>query len=338
VILAGDIGGTNTALALFDRDPASGALSELSSTNFPSAKHESFEEIVSLFLEEERRASGLVDAACFGIAGAVLDGRVSTTNLPWNEIDATRLARLIGVAQVTLLNDLEATAYGMLALEESEFVDLNPDARVSRAGTAVVIAAGTGLGAAQLIWDGSSHFAAAGEGGHADFAPRNEEEIQLHRFLQAEVRGRVSWERILSGRGLSSLYRFVRASAQLDEPEPAWLAERLADEDPSSVISELALADKDSACVRALELFSAIYGAEAGNMALRALAVGGVFLAGGIAPKILPFLKRGPFMSAFTDKGRFSDFMRKTPVRVATNDSAPVLGAAHRAVLAGRRS
>ncbi len=334
MILAGDIGGTKTVLALFERGGSPGVLRELRSETFQSAKHESLEEILSLFLEADEQAPGFLAAACFGVAGAVIDGRASTTNLPWSEIDANELARTTGTPQVDLLNDLEAAAYGMLVLPEQEFVDLNPSAR-TRKGNAVVIAAGTGLGQAQLIWDGEAHLAAAGEGGHSDFAARTDEEVELLRFLRREVGGRVSWERILCGPGLHAVYRFTRSLN--DAAEPNWLSERFASEDPSAVVSQVAIAGDDPACERALELFASIYGAEAGNMALRVLAVGGVFVAGGIAPKILPFLQKSGFMEAFTDKGRFSDLMRATPVRVATNPRAPLLGAAHRAGQARRR-
>jgi glucokinase len=324
MILAGDIGGTKTVLALFER--SADGLRECASETFASAEHGSLEEILALLFEKHGRPP--VEAACFGVAGAVIDGRASTTNLPWRELDERTLARSLDTPRVILLNDLEAAAYGMLVLREDEFVELDRGARAEPRGNAAVIAAGTGLGEAQLFWNGEFHQAVAGEGGHADFAPRTDEEFELLRFLRAELGGRVSWERVLSGPGLHAIYRYTRSCSG---PEPEWLAERLRGEDPSAVISEVGLGDRDPVCRRALELFVSIYGAEAGNMALRVLAVGGVFVAGGIAPRILPALRSGAFLEAFRDKGRFSELLRGVPVRVATNPRAPLLGAAHHA-------
>ncbi len=320
ILLAGDIGGTKTVVSLFER--AGDSLRTLREDVFESAAHARFDEILSAFLADA--SPGPIAAACFGVAGAVMDGRAQTTNLPWS-LDEGEISRGTGIPRVRLLNDLEASAYGMLALRPDQRAVLNPGAKGAR-GHIAVIAAGTGLGEALLYWDGDRHRAVASEGGHAGFAPRSEEEIELLRFMRADLGGRVSTERVLSGPGLHNVYRFVRESG--GEPEPHWLAERMRSEDPSAVIGSVGVEGGDPACVRALELFTSIYGSEAGNMALRYLAFGGVVVGGGIAPKILPVLEAGGFVEAFTDKGRFSDMLRGIQVSVALEPRAPVLGAA----------
>jgi glucokinase len=263
-----------------------------------------------------------VDAACFGVAGPVVDGRCVATNLPW-VLDEAGLASSIPARRVRLLNDLEATGYGVLALPPAALVTLHAGA--PRPGTMVLIAAGTGLGEALLIWDGARHRVVGSEGGHADFAPRTDLEVELLRFLRKEF-GRVSYERVLSGPGLLNIYRFLRAQGRA--AEPAWLRARIESEDPSAVVAEVGLAGSDPVCVQALDLFAAIYGAEAGNLALKALAVGGVFVAGGIAPKIRAKLEDGTFVTAFCDKGRFAALMASIPVRLSLEPRAALLGAA----------
>jgi glucokinase len=322
LILAGDIGGTKTVIALFER--TSEGVAPQADRTFPSADYDSLEQIVALFLEDHRSAR--VDAACFGVAGAVIDHRSRTTNLPWL-LEEDALARACGSPRAKLLNDLEAAAYGMLHLGPDERLILNPGSRVPRRGNVAVIAAGTGLGEALLIWDGQQHQPVATEGGHASFAPTNEREDALLEFLRRELGGHVSGERVLSGPGLHNVYRFLRSTS--GEPEPDWLKERMQHEDPGAVVSTVALDGKDPVCADALEMFVSLYGAEAANLALKCLAVGGVFVGGGIAPKILPALRSGAFMRAFTDKGRFSDLLRSVEVSVALNPRAPLLGAAH---------
>ncbi len=324
MILAGDIGGTKTVLRLYERK-GNGLLAGRTEI-YPSADLRSLDEALERFLgggEAER-----VEAAGFGVAGPVIGGRAVTTNLPWQDLEAAELARRLGVEHVALLNDLQAAAYGMLVLPDEDLVSLNPGVEASREGNMAVVAAGTGLGEALLVWDGSRHIAVATEGGHVDFPPRNEEEFELLRFLQREF-GRVSSERILAGPGIHNIYRFVRE--RRGDPEPSWLTERMAREDPSAVVSAVALEKGDATCVHALELFVGLYGAEAGNLALKVLAMGGVFVGGGIAPKILPALQTGTFLEAFLAKGRFRELLERIPLRVATNPSAPLLGAAHRA-------
>jgi glucokinase len=323
-ILAGDIGGTKTVLALFE--PRGARLESLAEATFQSRAHASLEEILDHFLEAHRDVK--LRAACFGVAGVVIDGKSNITNLPW-VLDQQRLAQVSGAPHAALLNDLEAAAYGMLALGDHERRNLNTG-NPSIGGNIAVIAAGTGLGEALIGWDGDEHRVYASEGGHASFAPRSDEQIELLRFLHAELGGRVSTERVLSGPGLHNIYRFVRQCSQDDEP--SWLSKRMAEQDPSAVISELALASQDACCARSLELFISIYGAEAGDIALRYLATGGVLIGGGIAPKILPALETGSFMQAFTDKGRYSEMLAAIPVSVVLEPRAPLLGAAHYAL------
>jgi glucokinase len=266
-----------------------------------------------------------IESACFGIAGPVVDGKVKTPNLPWM-IDTAELRRALKLESVTLLNDLEAAAYGIFTLENDEFHTLNEGA-IRQSGNKALIAAGTGLGQAILHDDGRRFHPLASEGGHADFAPRNELEIELLRYLIARF-GHVSYERVLSGPGLLNVYRFLKESRGLEEPP--WLAEKFAAAgDPSVVISQSALAGEAEICLKTLDLFVSIYGAEAGNLALRAKSVRGLYIGGGIAPKILAKLKDGTFMRSFIDKGRYTDFLTAIPVQVVLNDRAALRGAAY---------
>jgi glucokinase len=266
-----------------------------------------------------------IEAACFGIAGPVVDGGVKTTNLPW-VVDTEELRRTLKLDAVNLLNDLEAAAYGLFTLEDDEFLVLN-EGKMRQVGNKALIAAGTGLGQAILYDDGDHFRPLASEGGHGDFAPRDELEIELFRYLMTRF-GHVSYERILSGPGLFNIYRFLKESRRMEEP--AWLAERFAaGDDPSAIVSKAALAKEAEICVKALDMFVSIYGAEAGNLALRAKSVRGLYVGGGIAPKILDKLKDGTFMRAFLDKGRYTDLLAAMPVRVVLNDKTALRGAAY---------
>lgn len=321
-ILAGDIGGTKTILALFETDGC--RLERVAEASFPSREYESFDAVLAAF--RSRVDGGLgVGAVCLDVAGPVRDGTVRPTNLLWR-IDERGLSGALGGVPVKLLNDLEATAFGMLFLPESELVELNAGARPPRRGHIAVIAAGTGLGEAYLIWDGERHCPLASEGGHADFAPRSEVELDLLRYLRSKLGGRVSYERVLSGPGIHNIYEFLRDSGR--EAEPAWLATELVAGDPSAAISRAARERAEPICVAAMDLFSELYGAEAGNMALRALTYGGVFVGGGIAPKNLDVLRNGSFLRGFLDKGRFSEMLSEIDVRIATNPATALLGAA----------
>jgi glucokinase len=321
LLLAGDIGGTKTVIASFRPGPSGPQLQ--SESTFRSGTHASLGEILESFLGAGTRAR--VTRACFGVAGPVIEGRASITNLPW-DLDERELAEVCG-APTELINDLAANAYGMPALQDEQRVTLN-DGR-ERAGNIAVIAAGTGLGQALLYWDGSDHRVIASEGGHAGFAPRTDEQIELLRFLSAEFGGRVSTERVLSGPGLHNIYRFVRETGS--ESESAEISARFAAGDPSAVVAELALDGADPICQRSLELFASIYGAEAGDLALRTMAFGGVYLGGGIAPKILPALRGSAFLEAFCDKGRFARRVAEIPIHVALEPRTALLGAARRA-------
>ncbi len=322
-LLAGDIGGTKTLLALFER--TGGGLRALRESVFPSRDYASLEEILAAFLAGGPRVE--IAAGCFAVAGPVIDGRAKATNLPW-EMEQSTLARAIGAPRVTLLNDLEGTAYGMLFLRPEEQHVLNAGTRPVLGGNVAVIAAGTGLGEAMLYFDGKQHHPIASEGGHADFAPQTDQEVALLAYLRQRFGGHVSYERILAGPGLHNVYCFLRDTGMAKE-SPELRDVLAAAPDPSPVISQRGLARSDGLCTEALDLFCRVYGAEAGNFALRFLAVGGVFLGGGIAPKILPALSRGSFLEAYTWKGRFTPLLQSIPVRVCLNPKAALHGAAH---------
>jgi glucokinase len=323
VILAGDVGATNTRLGWFD--VRNGALAPGVTRIYESRQEASLEGIVATFLGE---SPGAVRLACLGIAGPVRDGRVEGANLPWI-VDARSLAQRFGLERVLLVNDLEANAWGLAALPDGDFAVLQPG-RPIPTGNAAVISAGTGLGQAGLVWDGQHHRPVASEAGHADWAPQDDLQTALWRFLTAEV-GHVSVERVLSGPGLHNIYRFLRDAQGLAEPD--WLAEALRREEPSPLISRAGLEGRAEICVRALDLFVRIYGAEAGNLGLRMLATAGVYLGGGIAPRILPVLRGPAFLAAFASKGRVRSLLEDIPVRVVLNDRAALLGAARRAAL-----
>lgn len=318
MILAGDIGGTNARLAYFQ--PQNGHLQLVSERVFPSREHRELGEIVVRFLDE---SGARPEAACFGIAGPVRNGRVETSNLPW-VIEQNLLAKQIHTPATVLINDLEASAWGIGALAEADLVPLN---RVTGTvvGNQAVIAPGTGLGEAGLFWDGTRHHVFACEGGHTDFAPQNDLQIELLRFLITKF-GHVSYERILSGPGLVNVYEFLRESGC--GKESALTAAAMEAGDPAAAISRAALAGGDPLSDKALDIWISVYGAEASNLALKILATGGLFLAGGISPKILPKLTGPCFMKAFVNKGRLSPLVESMPVYVVTNDKAGLLGAA----------
>jgi len=307
VILAGDIGGTKTVLALCEAAPVSGAapgtlaFTIVREQVYPCADFDSLEAVLATFLPAG--APHGVIAACFGVAGPVVDGAAQITNLPWR-IEAAVLTAQLGVP-VALLNDLQATALGALVLPPSAFAVLQPDAAASPGATIAVIAPGTGLGEALLVADSVGRYRALpSEGGHADFAPGTDDEIALLRFLRDRHGPHVSYERVLSGDGIGALYDFVRTTT--GAAEPAWLTDELAAGDRNAAISHTALAGRDPTCVRALDMFVEILGAEAGNLALRGVATGGVVVGGGIPPKILPALRQPRFLERFTAKGRFT--------------------------------
>lgn len=322
MILAGDIGGTKTVLALFESDD--GELRVVREQSFPSQSYATFEQILAEFQVEKVAAQ--VRAACFGVAGLVVGGRVHTTNLPW-QLDERALQESIHIPRVKLLNDVEAAAYGMLHLGPDEQSVLQHGAAPKREGNIALIAAGTGLGEAMLYWDGNHYHPIASEGGHTNFGPSSPLEIELLQYLTEHLQGHVSWERVLSGPGFYHIYAFLRDTGHVAEsPE---MAEQLKVGDPNVVISEAGMAGSDPLSKATVELFCSIYGSEAGNLALRCVASGGVFLGGGIAPKLLNALRGGQFLEAFSAKGRFTEFLRRLDVRVALNPKAPLLGSAY---------
>jgi glucokinase len=323
VLLTGDIGGTKTELAYFEA--VDGQLKLGQHERYPSHDHTTLDEIVATFVAEHPAP---IERAAFGIAGPVVKGRATTTNLPWT-VEADSLAHLLQLDHVALINDLEAVAYGTTMLGADDVVVLNRG-RWDATGTVAVIAAGTGLGEAGLWWDGRQHWPFSSEGGHCEFAPRDELELDMLRFMQAEF-GHVSYERILSGPGLVNVYRFLRDTGRASEP--SWLADELRQDDAAAAISAAGVAGTSPLCVQALHVFVSVYGAQAGNLALTINSAGGVFIGGGIAPKILPVLQLPLFMQAFTSKGRLSEILEAMPVKVIVNSTTPLLGAARAAQL-----
>jgi glucokinase len=320
VILAGDIGGTKAVLALCDGNGRVGR-----EAVFPCDDYKSLEAILDVFLRG-REVDGL-HGACFGVAGAVLNGVAKVTNLPWT-IEERAMSQRLGGIPVTILNDLQVTALGTLVLPSEAFGVLQaPTTQPPANGPIAVIAPGTGLGEALMIHDGKRYQALPSEGGHADYAPTTDEEIELLRFLRKMYAGHVSYERVLSGDGIGDIYAFVRQTS--GTREPTWLSQQIAQGDRNAAISKAGLEKTDEACVRALEMFAEILGAEAGNVALRAVATGGVVIGGGISPKILPALQTGALIARFNDKGRFSTWTRTLGVRVTLEPRAALLGAAH---------
>ncbi len=317
-VLAGDIGGTKTSLAVFE---AKGdKLKLVVHESYPSRQYSSLDEIIREFFSANKFSCEL---AGFGIAGPVRDGKCKTTNLPWL-VDAQQLASQMGLAKVCLMNDLEANAWGISALEGKDFYVLNKG-RPIPGGNASIISAGTGLGQAGLIWDGRGYIPFASEGGHADFAPQSDLEIALLQYLKQKYH-HVSWERVVSGMGLVNLYDFLCEHRQSETL--SWLAAEMKAGDPAAVISKAAQANRCSVCVESLELFSHLYGAEVGNHALKIMATGGVYIGGGIAPKILGKLKEQTFMQAFYSKGRMEPLLRDMPVKVILNELTALYGPA----------
>ena len=326
MILAGDIGGTNARLAFYEVQNNEFKLAKMSI--FPSRQYSGLEQIVAEFV----KASDIHPTqACFGIAGPVNNGRVEASNLPWI-IEAKRLADELRIQSAVLINDLEATGWGIGALSASDLVPLNNVISISGAsqGNQAVIAAGTGLGQGGLYWDGKRHHVFASEGGHCDFAPEGELQVELYNYLRSRY-GHVSYERVLSGPGLINIFEFLRDTGRGKPPD--WLVAEMVEKDAAAVISNAALKGQCPLCEQALNVFTSIFGAEAGNLALKLKATGGVFLAGGIAPKILPKLATPMFLEAFLSKGRLRHLMEIIPIQVITNDKLGLLGAARCAYL-----
>jgi glucokinase len=339
MILAGDIGGTKTHLALFDWTTE--RVEPVRLETFQSADYTSLNEMLTEFLVppqpptpvgdleqtkgdgEEPEAPAQIDAACFGVAGPVIQNHSRTTNLPW-VVDGAELAKQFDIPHVRLLNDLEAMAQGILFLRADELVTLNAGTPPQQKQAIALIAAGTGLGESILFWDGTRYKPMPTEGGHADFAPNSDNEIELLRHVRGQYL-HVSYERVLSGPGLHAIYEYLR---DVKKNEPTWLAEKIKAGDPAAEIAEAGLKGQAEIAKQALDLFASIYGAEAGNLALKAMAINGVYLGGGMAPKLLAKLKDGTFMKAFTNKGRYKRLMGNIPVHVVMNQHTGLIGAA----------
>ena len=318
LILAGDIGGTKSNIALFN--VVGGALEQVRSKRFPSSSYPGLNAMIREFLGEEKLP---IRGACFGVPGVVHNGRARPTNLTWG-VDADEIASEFSIPHVSVLNDLEANAYGISQLRIRDFAVIQQGALDAK-GNRCVVSPGTGLGEAGLFWDGQRYRVWACEGGHADFAPRNELQIALLEYLMKQF-GHVSAERIVSGMGIENIYKFLRETGRGREL-PAVAAEMLA-QDPNIVISRHADAGTCPMCVQTLEIFVGCLGAEASNMALKTMATGGVFLGGGIPAKMLPHIRSVAFLHSFNDKGRLSSLMENTPVLVILNEQAALLGAA----------
>jgi glucokinase len=322
MILAGDIGGTYTRLALFE--PSEKFYCKLEK-KFLSRDFSSLEEILQNFLGKER-----ISAACFGIAGPVRQGRSQVVNLPW-AVDASLVSQKLKIPSVRLLNDLEANAYGLRMLKPEELFLLH-EGQARQEGNQALISAGTGLGEAGLYWDGKEHHPFPCEGGHADFAPRNPLEAELFFYLNKKF-GHVSYERVVSGPGIAEIYHFLIETGR--QTMSLSVQEAMKAEAPPKVISEFARLNKDAACVQAIDLFISLYGAEAGNLALKFLSLGGLYIGGGIAPHLIDKMKQGLFYSSFINKGRFKELLSSISIWVILNDRAALLGAAYCAMKKG---
>lgn len=319
MVLAGDVGGTNARLALVEIDARGAALQAVEV--YPSQDYPGLTPIVTRFLVSARVRP---DRACYGIAGPVVDQRCSLSNVSWPVIDAAELARDTGIEQTLLINDFSAVAYGIARLTPDDFVSLQDGVPVAR-GPIGLIGAGTGLGHGFLLWHDGGYGVHPSEAGHAAFAARDEEEWGLVEFLTPQL-GRVSWERILSGPGVVSLYQYLVSGHYA--PEQTMIQQEMQREDPAAVVTRHGLAGTDPLCVKALEMFVSVYGAQAGNLAVTVVATGGIYVAGGIAPRIIDKLRDGTFMESFRALGRFADFAATIPVRVIMNPDVGMLGAA----------
>lgn len=323
LVLAGDVGGTKTLLQLLKVQD--GAFHSVYERRFDSVAYEDFSSLVGEFMRAAAivPAARAIDAACFGVAGPIHGQNATITNLEWT-INAGALGAEFGIANISLINDFTAVGYGIEALREDDVVELQAG-EPELCGVRAVLGAGTGLGEGVLIWQGDHYQALPSEGGHVDFAPVDEDQDGLLRFLRP-IFGHVSYERILSGVGLMKIFEYLTERGL--ETSTLSLRQAMLDKDPAAAISEFGLDGRDPVAFRALDMFVSIYGAQSGNLALTTLARGGVYIAGGIAPKIIARLKRGGFMRAFNDKGRFSSLMQRIPVRVIMNQKVGLMGAA----------
>jgi glucokinase len=316
MLLAGDIGATKMHLALYQR--IEGRLQAVRNARFATKQYHALEDIISHFLRSDK-----ISTACLGVPGPVIEGRSQMANLPWL-IDSRKLSAHFGIERVYLLNDLETHGYAISKLSADQLCTLNKG-DMRKDATQALIAAGTGLGETFLTWDGKVYTPHPSEGGHVDFAPRTDDELDLLRYLMRKYGGRVSIERVVSGTGISNIYEFLRNARGMEEP--GWLAEELAEaDDPNTVIARNALAGKSALCEKALDMFAFAYGAEAGNFGLTVMSAGGLYIGGGIAPRILEKLKDGNFWRAFTSKGRLRRLLTEMPVHVILEKDAALIG------------
>jgi len=323
MILSGDIGGTKTNLAYYDIQGS--ALVPVLVKSFHSQEYTALTDVLAILQREHPQK---VTAAAFGAAGPIVDGRCRLTNLSW-QVDSREIAAALGLKEVGLINDLAATAYGLLRLKPESVITLQ-EGVPQKGGTIGVIAAGTGLGGGALVWDGNGYRAIPSEGGHADFAARTNLEFDLVRFLLLTFE-HVGVERLVAGPGIVNIYRFFRARS--GSAEPQWLTRAMVEGDASAAISAAGLGGKDPVCEQAIDLFTSLYGAEAGNIALRFLATGGMYVAGGIAPKILPKIRSGLFLEAFCAKDTYRTLLQSIPLHIVLDDKTALHGAAHFALM-----
>lgn len=316
-VLAGDVGGTNARLAVVEVEGARASIAR--EQKYPSHDYPGLAPIVSRFCAE---AGEKPDRACFGIACPIIGEECRAPNLPW-VINARELAAAIGVPRTRIINDFDAVGYGLPLMKGSDLVTLQ-EGEAAPHGSIALLGAGTGLGQGYLTWDGDRYRVHSSEGGHADLAPSSDLESDLGRWLRAQY-GHASWERVLSGPGLVNVYRFL---AQNGGAESAAVRQEMAKEDPAAVVTRRGLDGSDPLCARALDVFAVCFGAQAGNVALAVLASGGVYLAGGIAPRIAARLQGGAFVAAFRNKGRLSAFLAKVPVHIIVNPNVGLVGAA----------
>jgi len=324
MIIAGDIGGTKTNVALFE-DNGSEVGPVLRQQKFPSSGYNSLEAILKEFIGDTKLE---FTGACFGIAAPVIHGYAKTPNLNWT-VSAASLAEVLKVERVGLINDLEATAFGIPSLNSSQLLTLNPG-NPRHDGHRALIAAGTGLGMAGIFYRHGEYYPLASEGGHSDYAPHEPDEIELLQYLKGKFGKHVSWERVLSGPGLFNIYSFLLDRGDFEES--AELARQIHSGDKAAAVCEAALGNKSALATKALDMFVDSYGAAAGNLALLMMAEGGLYIGGGIAPKISEKLKDGMFMKAFIDKGRLSSVLTNIPVHVILEDKTALFGAAHDAL------
>ena len=319
-VLAADIGGTKTAVGLFS---VSGKeLQPIKENTYPSNEHPSFQAVLKRFLSDHQLPHP--DRLSIGVAGPVLDGKVQVTNLPW-VLDREQLIADTGVKEVSLINDLEATAYGLAGLNKEYMATIHPG-HEQASGNIAVLAPGTGLGEAGLYWDGQGYRPFATEGGHCHFSPRNALDVELYQHL-SERHQTVSWEHVISGRGIYRIYRFLRDIKGYKEP--AWLTEKLSQDDPAAVISHTAMRELNDTCIETMKLFVGYIATEASNLVLKLKATGGLLLGGGISPKIFPLLKTDLFYEQFVHSHRMQDLLKEVPISVILNSHTALLGAAY---------